>query len=72
MKFNVTFDTEGCKGCELCTAWCKKGLISIDKSCLNKAGVHPAIITKKEECVGCLNCALMCPDAIITIEKVDE
>ena len=72
MKFNVTFYIEGCKGCELCAASCKKKLIFMDKSRLNKAGVHPAAITDKDECVGCLNCALMCPDAVITIEKLDE
>lgn len=72
MRFKVTFDIEGCKGCGLCAAWCKKGLISFDKSYLNKAGIHPAIITNRDECVGCLNCALMCPDAVITIEKTDE
>lgn len=72
MKFNVIFNTEECKGCELCTVWCKNKLISMDTSYLNKAGIHPAKITNKKECIGCLNCALMCPDAIITVEKLDE
>lgn len=72
MKFNVTFKTEECKGCELCVVWCKKGLISMNASCLNKAGIHPAMIINKEECIGCANCALMCPDAVITIEKIED
>lgn len=72
MKFNVTFNTERCKGCELCTLFCKKKLIALDMSRLNKAGIHPAAITDKEACIGCQNCALMCPDAVITIEKVEE
>lgn len=71
MKFNVTFNSNECKGCELCIVWCKKGLLSFDKNSINKAGIHPAKIDNKEECVGCLNCALMCPDAVITIEKID-
>ncbi|GHU63774.1 2-oxoacid:acceptor oxidoreductase subunit delta [Clostridia bacterium] len=72
MKFNIIFNHEECKGCELCIPWCKFELISFDKSRLNKKGVHPAMIAHPEKCVGCGNCALMCPDAIITIEKTEE
>jgi len=72
MKFNVTFNSEECKGCELCTVWCKKKLITFDTSFLNKQGIHPATIENMEECIGCCNCALMCPDAIITIEKIED
>ncbi|MDD4583027.1 MAG: 2-oxoacid:acceptor oxidoreductase [Eubacteriales bacterium] len=72
MRFNVTFRSEECKGCELCIQWCKKGLIALDTSYLNKGGIHPAMITNKDECVGCCNCALMCPDAIITIERIED
>ncbi len=72
MKYKVTFKPEECKGCEICMIWCKKNLISFDKSKLNKAGIHPARITNEEECIGCTNCALMCPDAVITIEKIED
>ena len=72
MKFNVTFNTEECKGCKLCMIWCKKELIVSDTGRLNKRGIHPAVITNKNECVGCGNCALMCPDAVITIEKIED
>lgn len=72
MKFNVTFRTDDCKSCEICTAFCPKKLLEMDTSCLNKGGVHPAMINNKDACIGCGNCALMCPDAIITIEKLDD
>ena len=72
MKYKVTFKSEECKGCELCMAWCKKGLVAFDASYLNQKGIHPAVITNQEECVGCGNCALMCPDAIITIESIED
>lgn len=71
MKFKVTFQEDVCKGCEICTVWCKKNLIEMDRSSLNKAGIHPARIKDQAACVGCLNCALMCPDAVITIEKTN-
>jgi 2-oxoglutarate ferredoxin oxidoreductase subunit delta len=69
MKFKLTFDEDQCKGCELCSAMCKKGLIYMDESRVNKIGAHPAAIADQDACVGCQSCALMCPDAIITIEK---
>jgi 2-oxoglutarate ferredoxin oxidoreductase subunit delta len=72
VKFDVIFRTEDCKGCGLCIAFCNKKLLRFDRTYLNKGGVHPAMITEKEECIGCTNCALMCPDAIITIEKLDD
>jgi 2-oxoglutarate ferredoxin oxidoreductase subunit delta len=72
LKFNVTFDSARCKGCELCAAWCGKGLIAFDASRLNKIGIHPAMITDKEACIGCCNCALMCPDGVIGIEKPEN
>jgi 2-oxoglutarate ferredoxin oxidoreductase subunit delta len=71
MKFNLTFNAEECKGCALCTAWCKKELIAMDQSRLNKAGIHPAMIKDLDACIGCLNCALMCPDSIITVERIE-
>jgi 2-oxoglutarate ferredoxin oxidoreductase subunit delta len=72
MKFKVTFNIEECKGCEICIASCKKGLLALDLSRLNKGGIHPAHITNQKECIGCANCALMCPDAIISIEKIHD
>lgn len=71
MKFNLTFNTELCKGCGLCINFCPKSILAFDKETFNASGVHPVIMTKQEDCVGCQSCAIMCPDAIITIEKND-
>ena len=71
MKFNVTFNVERCKGCEICVEFCPNKILWLDRNYLNQAGIHPAMITNQEECIGCTNCALMCPDAIISIEKID-
>ena len=71
MRFQVTFQSDACKGCELCMAACPKKLITADKSVFNKSGLHPAVITDAAACIGCLSCALMCPDGVITVEKLE-
>ena len=65
----LTFRTDLCKGCGLCTIACPKGLIAIAKEKINKKGHHPAELTDAEKCVGCASCAIMCPDCIIEVER---
>jgi len=67
-KFEVRFDGEVCKGCELCRAFCPKGLISMS-SRLNNKGYGPAENLRQDECVGCKACAIVCPDGAIEIYK---
>ena len=69
-KFEVRFDGDVCKGCELCSAFCPKKLI-VMSSLINVKGYHPASIERQEECIGCKSCALVCPDGAITIYKED-
>lgn len=66
--FEVRFDGDKCKGCELCRVFCPKGLI-VMSSQINNKGYSPASIEKPEECVGCKSCALVCPDGAIEIFK---
>lgn len=70
-KFTLSFQTENCKGCELCVAACPKGLLELEKEETNDAGYYPAGITDQEACIGCQSCARMCPDCVITIIKND-
>ena len=70
-KFKVTFDNDVCKGCELCRAFCPKGLIVMSTQ-INNKGYSPATIERQEECVGCQSCALVCPDGAIGIYREDE
>ncbi len=65
----VTFETELCKGCELCVAVCPKNIVYIDKDTINEKGYHPATVTEMDKCTGCTMCALMCPDLVITVER---
>ena len=70
VKFEVRFDGDKCKGCELCRAFCPKGLIVIS-SHINNKGYSPAAIERQDECTGCKSCALVCPDGAISIYKED-
>ena len=65
----VTFRTDRCKGCGLCTAVCPKKIIALDTSVLNAKGYHPAVITDQASCIACAMCATMCPDCVIKVEK---
>lgn len=70
-KFLVSFNTEKCKGCELCRAFCPKGII-VMSPVINNKGYSPASISCQEDCIGCQSCALVCPDGAISIYKEEE
>ncbi len=70
-KFLVQFNSNKCKGCELCRAFCPKGIIDMSAQ-INNRGYNTASISRQEECIGCQSCALVCPDGAIAIYKEDE
>jgi 2-oxoglutarate ferredoxin oxidoreductase subunit delta len=64
----IKINKDKCKGCFLCIAVCKKGLLAKSKD-LNKRGLNFVIFTGKDkDCVGCNFCAMMCPDVCIEVE----
>jgi len=65
----VTFNTDSCKGCQLCTTVCPKKIIFMDKEHINKKGFNPAYVAEMDKCIGCKFCATICPDVVITVEK---
>ena len=69
MTAKVTFDSDRCKGCELCTYVCPKHIVAIDTGTINRKGYHPAAVTDIAQCIACASCAKICPDSIITVEK---
>ena len=69
MSAKVTFNTDRCKGCELCTTVCPKQIVIMDMEHINRKGYHPASVSDMEQCIGCASCAKICPDSIITVEK---
>jgi len=67
-RFKVNFDGDVCKGCELCKAFCPKGIIVMSKE-INNKGYSPAAIERQDECIGCKFCALVCPDGAVSIDS---
>ena len=57
-----------CKGCEICIAFCPKGLISVSDK-LNDNGYLPATFNGESECTGCAICALVCPEVAIEVYR---
>lgn len=71
VKGRVTINTEHCKGCGLCVAFCPKEVLR-EGEALNQLGYHPvqAVDSEGEDgCNGCARCALICPDAAITVYR---
>ena len=69
-KFQVRFDADICKGCQLCITFCPKKIIEVSAS-INNKGYSPAEVLKQEDCIGCKACATVCPDGVIEIFKED-
>lgn len=69
-KGKVTFETDRCKGCELCTTVCPVDIVVMDTDTINKKGYHPATVNDMDRCIACGNCATMCPDLVITVERI--
>ncbi|MBM7582209.1 MAG: 2-oxoglutarate ferredoxin oxidoreductase subunit delta [Clostridiales bacterium] len=65
----VIFDEERCKGCELCTTVCPKGIVVMARDRMNSKGYHPATVIEMDKCIGCAFCARICPDVVIEVEK---
>lgn len=65
-RFEVRFDGNICKGCELCGHYCPKKIITMS-SHINDRGYRSPEITNAGDCVGCKSCAVMCPDGAISI-----
>ncbi|GAW92355.1 4Fe-4S binding protein [Calderihabitans maritimus] len=68
-KGKLTLFRDYCKGCGLCTAFCPRGILILDKD-INMLGYHPVTVTDMDKCSGCALCARMCPDLVIQVERV--
>jgi len=68
-KGRIEIAEERCKGCELCTSVCPKGIIHM-ADYFNARGYRPAqLVDPDHDCTGCTLCALVCPDVVITVYR---
>lgn len=70
-SIEIRFNTERCKGCELCVSVCPNDLLYLSKQ-LNKKGYATVSITDEAKCIGCFSCAMICPDLVITLFDKEE
>lgn len=71
-KFNIIFDYQYCKSCELCVSFCPKKILAVNNKNINNSGYALIEVIDGEKCIGCCNCATICPDSVISIERLDN
>ena len=67
-KGAIVFNTDRCKGCQLCAIACPQKVIGL----ANKVNVHgyPYVEpVNQDACIGCRSCAIVCPDGCITVYR---
>jgi len=68
-KGTILIDEDRCKGCELCTTVCPKGILKM-ADYFNARSYRPVMLVDPDgKCTGCALCALMCPDVVITVYR---
>ncbi|HLI53602.1 MAG TPA: 4Fe-4S dicluster domain-containing protein [Acidimicrobiales bacterium] len=64
----VTIDVERCKGCELCVAACRPGVLSMSAE-LNANGYHFPLLSAG--CTACRACRDVCPDFCFEVFRLE-
>ena len=68
MQGYIEIDQELCKGCEICTFFCLKGVIAIS-DILNAGGYRVVTFNDSGGCTGCAICAVVCPEVAIEVYR---
>jgi 2-oxoglutarate ferredoxin oxidoreductase subunit delta len=58
-------NTEWCKGCGICVAFCPNSVLVLDK-------IDKAVAAEPEKCIACKLCELRCPDLAIEVITEDK
>lgn len=57
-------NTEWCKGCGICVAFCPQNVLELDQK-------EKATAARIEDCIACRMCELRCPDLAVEVEIED-
>ena len=60
----LEINTEWCKGCGICVAFCPKEVLKVNQK-------DKAEVARLKDCIACRMCELRCPDLAIEI-KIEE
>jgi 2-oxoglutarate ferredoxin oxidoreductase subunit delta len=64
----LVIDVEACKGCELCIAACRPGVLAMSVA-TNEHGYRFPLLTPG--CTACRACHAVCPDFVFDVYKFD-
>lgn len=61
----LEINTEWCKGCGICVAFCPKQVLELNRQ------DKPEVV-RLEDCIACMMCELRCPDLAIEVIKTPK
>ena len=64
----VVIDVERCKGCELCIAACRPGVLYMSTDTNEMGYRYPLLVPG---CTACQACHAVCPDFVFEVYKFD-
>lgn len=67
-KGTIVVDTERCKGCGLCLAFCPQDVLAYSTE-HNRNSYNVIYMKAPERCTGCALCAQTCPDIAIEVYR---
>jgi 2-oxoglutarate ferredoxin oxidoreductase subunit delta len=56
----LNINTEWCKGCGICAAFCPKQVLEINQRDKSEA-------VRRDDCIACMMCEMRCPDLAIEV-----
>lgn len=62
---NLEINTEWCKGCGICVAFCPKQVLELNRKDKSEA-------VRLEDCIACMLCELRCPDLAIEVKTTPK